>query len=84
MLVQIVKNGFLQTSDVALALLMITDHVEYNNFNGNNKGNLSDLTDVIGIFLNSKNEKIIKSAFLLTTLVFEILEKSLDNTFVCK
>jgi len=61
---------------------MITHHVEQINFIGINSQNLSDLTEVIAIFLNSKNEKIIKSAFLLTTLVIEILEKNNDNTTI--
>jgi len=46
--------------------------------------NLGKIDNVIAICLNSKNEKIIKGAFLLTTNIIEILEHNLTDTYVSK
>jgi len=46
--------------------------------------NIVKLDTVIAICLNSKNEKIIKGAFLLTTNIIEIYEQTLSDHYVSK
>jgi len=45
---------------------------------------MNDFINVIGISLNSKNEKIIRGAFLLIRNILEINEVSLNNEYVIK
>jgi len=42
------------------------------------------VSDSIAILLNTKNEKIIKAAFMLTTTVIENMEKNMDENTLCK
>lgn len=80
LLIQVVKNAILLSSDITYTLLMLCNYLDKQQLNSQ----LNDILDVISICLNSKNEKIIKGAFLLTTNIIEILEKDIDEATVCK
>lgn len=66
--IELIANGLLLTSDSTFTLLMITNYCNKQQIDIN----IGKLDTVIAICLNSKNEKIIKGAFLLTTNIIEI------------